>query len=96
MPPRGDVVVAHSVQDGPGRLVAQDGGVALDEGVQMLLREEVGGNALDLVRRTAVEGGDGDAAEDECYNCEWSTELYVPQAYEEYVKAWFAASSSVP
>ena len=29
-------------------------------------------------------------AEDECYNCEWSTELTVPQAYEEYVKAWFA------
>ncbi len=27
-------------------------------------------------------------AEDEGYNCEWSTELYVPQAYEEYVKAW--------
>ena len=29
-------------------------------------------------------------AEDECYNCEWSTELYVHQAYEEYVKAWCA------
>lgn len=29
-------------------------------------------------------------AEDECYNCEWSTELWVPQAYEEYVKAWCA------
>ena len=29
-------------------------------------------------------------AEDECYNCEWSTELTVPQAYDEYVKAWFA------
>lgn len=28
-------------------------------------------------------------ADDECYNCEWSTELYVPQAFEEYVKAWF-------
>lgn len=28
-------------------------------------------------------------AHDECYNCEWSTELYVQQAYEEYVKAWF-------
>ena len=27
---------------------------------------------------------------DECYNCEWSTELYVPQAFAEYVKAWFA------
>lgn len=29
-------------------------------------------------------------ARDECYNVEWSTELYVPQAYEEYVKAWYA------
>ena len=29
-------------------------------------------------------------AADECYNCEWSTELTVPQAYAEYVKAWFA------
>lgn len=28
-------------------------------------------------------------AADECYNVEWSTELTVPQAYEEYVKAWF-------
>ena len=28
-------------------------------------------------------------AQDECYNCEWSTELTVPQAMEEYVKAWF-------
>ena len=29
------------------------------------------------------------AAGDECYNCEWSTELEVGQAYEEYVTAWF-------
>ena len=29
-------------------------------------------------------------AADECYNCEWSTELTVPQAFDEYVKAWFA------
>lgn len=28
-------------------------------------------------------------ADDECYNCEWSTELYVPQAQEEYIKGWF-------
>ena len=32
-------------------------------------------------------------AEDECYNCEWSTELYVHQAFEEYVKAWFACKA---
>lgn len=30
------------------------------------------------------------AAEDECYNCEWSTELTVPDAFAEYVKAWWA------
>lgn len=29
-------------------------------------------------------------AQDECYNCEWSTELTVPQAYEEYIKAFLA------
>lgn len=29
-------------------------------------------------------------AEDECYNCEWSTELEVKQAFEEYTKAYFA------
>ncbi len=29
-------------------------------------------------------------AKDECYNCEWSTELTVPQAFEEYMKACFA------
>ena len=53
----GDVVVAHAVQDGPGGLVAQDGGIALDEGVQVLLLNQVAGDALDLVRRAAVEGG---------------------------------------
>ena len=31
-------------------------------------------------------------ADDECYNCEWSTELYVPEARDEYVKAWFLLS----
>lgn len=29
-------------------------------------------------------------ARDECYNVEWSTELRVPEALDEYVKAWFA------
>lgn len=28
-------------------------------------------------------------AEDECYNVEWSTELTVPEAFNEYIKAWF-------
>lgn len=29
-------------------------------------------------------------AKDEGYNVEWSTELRVPEAFDEYVKAWFA------
>lgn len=29
-------------------------------------------------------------AKDECYNCEWSTELTVQEAFDEYVKGWFA------
>lgn len=29
-------------------------------------------------------------AADEGYNCEWSTELTVPGAFDEYVKAWVA------
>lgn len=29
-------------------------------------------------------------AEDECYNCEWSTELTVQEAFTEYTKAYFA------
>jgi putative selenate reductase len=28
-------------------------------------------------------------ADDEGYNCEWSTELRVPEAMDEYIKAWF-------
>ncbi len=28
-------------------------------------------------------------AEDECYNCEWSTELTVEEAFAEYIKAYF-------
>ena len=28
-------------------------------------------------------------AEDECYNTEWSTELSITAAFDEYVKAWF-------
>lgn len=28
-------------------------------------------------------------ADDECYNVEWSTELRVPEALDEYIKAWF-------
>ena len=59
-----DVVIAHAVQHAAGGAVAQDGRVALNKGVQVLLRQEVAGDALDLVRRAAVEGGDSDGPGD--------------------------------
>ncbi len=60
----GDVVIAHLVQNGAGGLVAQQSGVALDEGMEILFRDEIGGDALDLLRRAAVEGREGDGAGD--------------------------------
>ena len=57
---KGDVVVAQAVQGLAGELVAQQGGVALDVGVQVLLGDQIGGDALDLVGGAAVEGGLGD------------------------------------
>ena len=59
-----DVVIAHGVEDGAGGLVAEDGRVALDEGVQALFGQEIGRDALDLLRRTAMERGNRDAAAD--------------------------------
>ncbi|MPM26013.1 hypothetical protein SDC9_72514 [bioreactor metagenome] len=59
-----DVVIAHGVQHRPGRLIAQNGGVALHKGVQVFFRKEIAGDALNLVRRAAVQSGDSDAAGD--------------------------------
>ena len=61
---KGDIVITHLVQNGAGGLIAQQSGVALDEGVQPLFLDKIGGDALDLLRRAAVEGGEGDRAGD--------------------------------
>ena len=61
---KGDVVIAHLVQNGAGSLIAQQSGVALDEGMEILFRDEIGGDPLDPLRRAAVEGGEGDGAGD--------------------------------
>lgn len=66
---------------------------------QNLIAAYVGGSRFFEVKTVQIMDGDELSkcvakpcitAEDECYNCEWSTELYVPQAFAEYVKAWFA------
>ena len=59
-----DVIVAHVVQGLAGELVAQQSGVALDVGIQLLLVDEVGSDALDLIRGAAVQGGQGDGGAD--------------------------------
>ena len=56
----------------------------------------VGGRFFELKTVQTLDGEDLPVskpcilAPDECYNVEWSTELYVPQALEEYIKGWFA------
>ena len=59
-----DVVKAQLVEAAAGEVVAQKRGVALDVGVHALLGDEVGGDALDLVGRAAVERGLGDGVGD--------------------------------
>jgi len=54
-----------------------------------------GGRFIELKTVQIIDGKDLPVAkpciraEDECYNVEWSTELRVTEAYDEYVKAWF-------
>ena len=64
---------------------------------QNLIAAYVGGSRFFEVKTVQIIDGEDlpvakpcIKAEDECYNVEWSTELRVPQAYEEYIKAWLA------
>ncbi len=59
-----DIIIAHGVQDGARGLIAQDGGVALDVGVESLFAKQIRSDALDLIGRTAVERGEGHRAGD--------------------------------
>jgi len=55
----GEVVIAESVEGVAGELVAEHGRVALHEGLEVLLREQMHSDPLDLVGRTAVHGRQG-------------------------------------
>ena len=59
-----DVVIAHGVENRARGLVAEDGGVALDKRMQVLLGQKVRRDTLDFLRRTSVKGRDRDAAGD--------------------------------
>ena len=61
-----DVVKAQLVEALTGKLIAQQRGVALDVGVEALLGDQIGRDALDLRRRAAVQGGLGDGVGDAC------------------------------
>ena len=57
-----DVVVAHGVQNGAGRTIAENGRITLDEGIDLLLGDQVGGDALNLIGGAAVESRQSDGA----------------------------------
>ena len=59
-----DVVKAQLVEALTCKLIAQQRGVALDVGVEALLGDQIGRDALDLGRRAAVQGGLGDGVGD--------------------------------
>ena len=61
-----DVVKAQLVQTLAGKLIAQQRGVALDVGVEALLGDQIGRDALDLRRRAAVQGRLGDGVGHAC------------------------------
>ena len=61
----GELVVAErAAEESVDVFSPEDGGVHLHNHVRAVLDEEVLGDALDLVRRAAVEGGEGDAVEE--------------------------------
>ena len=59
-----DVVKAQLVEALTCKLIAQQRGVALDVGVEALLGDQIGRDALDLGRRAAVQGRLGDGVGD--------------------------------
>ena len=46
------------------------------------VQEMTGADMVKAVNKPCIK------ADDECYNCEWSTELYMDEAIMEYIKAW--------
>ena len=48
------------------------------------VQEMTGADMVKCVNKPCIK------ADDECYNCEWSTELYMDEAIQEYIKAWVA------
>ena len=61
-----DVIKAQLVEALAGKLIAQQRGVALNVGIEALLGDQIGRDALDLGRRAAVQGRLGDGVGDAC------------------------------
>ncbi|MCI9175398.1 MAG: putative selenate reductase subunit YgfK [Lachnospiraceae bacterium] len=72
---------------GPGTQLAQNIAAAYYAGSRFFELKTV--QIMDGAELAACVNKPCIKADDECYNCEWSTELYVPKAQEEYIKAWF-------
>ena len=52
-----NIVESQAVQPASGVFISQQRRVQLDIGIQVFFRDQVGGNPLDLIRRTAVKRG---------------------------------------
>ena len=59
---KGNVIKARLVKDCPRIGIAEDRGIAFNKGVEMLFRQQICRDPLDLVGRTAVQGRERHAA----------------------------------
>ena len=55
-----NIVEPHSIQGAAGEFISQQGGVAFHIGVKPFFLDQIGGNPLNLLRRTTMESGQGD------------------------------------
>ena len=58
---KGHIIVAHFVHQISGVFVAQQSRITLDKRMDFFLGQEIRSDALDFLRRTAVQRGESDA-----------------------------------
>ena len=98
--PTSDVMIKDSFGDSVANPVGPAAGPSTQLSNNILVCYLSGARFMELKTVQKMDGAELMACvpkpciqmEDEGYNCEWSTELTVQQAFDEYVRAWFACA----
>ena len=57
--PERHIVISHLIKRFPGKLIAKQRGIALDECMHLLFFQQIVGNAFNFLGRTSMQRGDG-------------------------------------